>query len=257
MRFKHLIMFVAAAVFATNASAQEEVEDKNLFNHLSVGVTAGTPGFGADVAMPICNYVQVRAGFSMLPKFKFDAEMDLNDYSSELSGYGVPDVLEAEAKIGFTNGKLLFDVYPFKKSTFHVTAGFYFGGGSIIKAYNKEDGMLMGLTEYNRDHPDRMIGYELGDYLLTPDADGNISAAIKTSGFRPYIGIGSGRAVPKKRIGLMFEAGVMFWGSPKIYCNGDELTSEDLGSDGGDVIKVLSQIKVYPVLNFRLCGRIF
>ena len=49
----------------------------------------------------------------------------------------------------------------------------------------------------------------------------------------------------------------MFWGTPKIYCNGDELTNEDLGSDSGDVVEVLSKLKIYPVINFRLCGRIF
>lgn len=114
----------------------------------------------------------------------------------------------------------------------------------------------MGITEYNRDHPDNMIGYEMGDYLLTPDQNGNISAEIKTASFKPYLGIGVGRAVPKKRIGFMFEAGVMFWGSPKLYCNGDELTSEDLGSDDGGLMEALSKITVYPVLNFRLCGRI-
>lgn len=256
MRIKHLFLFLATALATVNANAQEE-NDKNLFNHLSVGVTAGTPGFGADAAMPVCDYVQIRAGFAMMPKFKFDAELDISEYTGSLSGYDIPSELDVEAKIGFANGKVLFDVYPFKSSRFHITAGAYFGGGSVIKAYNKEEGALADLAEYNREHPNSMIGYELGDYLLTPDADGNISAEIKTKGFKPYLGLGFGRAVPKNRIGFMFEAGVMFWGAPKLYCNGDELTSEDLGSDGGDVIKVLSQIKVYPVLNFRLCGRIF
>ena len=231
MRIKHLLVLMAAAFTAVSTYAQEE-EDKNIFNHLSVGVTAGTPGIGGDVAMPICNYVQVRAGFAMMPKFKFST-------------------------VGFANGKLLFDIYPFKKSAFHITAGAYFGGGSIIKAYNKEDGLLKDVADYNRRNPDDLIGYELGDYLLTPDANGNVNAEIKTSGFRPYIGIGNGRAVPKKRIGFMFEVGVMFWGTPKIYCNGDELTNEDLGSDSGDVVEVLSKLKIYPVINFRLCGRIF
>lgn len=255
MRIKHLLVIFAAAFTATGAAAQEE-EDKNIFNHLSVGVTAGTPGFGADAAMPICNYVQVRAGFTMMPKFKFSTELELNDVPNVADAY-IPDIVDVEAKIGFTNGKLLFDIFPFKKSAFHITAGAYFGGGSVIKAYNKEDGLLQDVADYNRRHPNDLIGYELGDYLLTPDDNGNVNAEIKTSGFRPYIGIGNGRAVPKKRIGFMFEVGVMFWGTPKIYCNGDELTSEDLGSDSGDLMEVLSSIKIYPVINFRLCGRIF
>lgn len=253
MRLKHLILPVAMLFVALTVNAQDE--DKNMFNHLSVGVTAGTPGVGFDVAAPIGNYVQVRAGMSFMPSIKFDTELDISELPSA-SGYDIPETAEIEAKIGFTHGKLLFDVFPFKKSSFHITAGAYFGTSAIIKAYNKQDGLLMGITEYNRDHPDNMIGYEMGDYLFTPDQNGNISAEIKTASFKPYLGIGVGRAVPKKRIGFMFEAGVMFWGSPKLYCNGDELTSEDLGSDDGGLMEALSKITVYPVLNFRLCGRI-
>lgn len=114
----------------------------------------------------------------------------------------------------------------------------------------------MDITRYNNANPDNMIGYELGDYLLTPDENGNVSAEIKTASFKPYIGLGFGRAVPKKRIGFMFEAGVQFWGSPKLYCNGDELTEEDFDGEDGGLMKTLSKITVYPVINFRLCGRI-
>ena len=231
MGIKRFFILVSLALIAFSANAQEDY-DKNIFNHLSVGVTGGTPGIGADVAMPVCNYVQVRAGFSVMPKFTFSTDLEISETPYDLSY--VPNEISVEAKTGFTNGKLLFDIYPFKSSGFHITAGAYFGGGSVIKGYNKEDGLLKEVADYNKRNPNNMIGYELGDYLLTPD-----------------------RAVPKKRLGFMFELGVMFWGSPKVYCNGDELTSEDLGSDGGEVMKVLSKIKVYPVLNFRLCGRIF
>ena len=44
MKFNYIglaLMMVFASVFTANAQ-----EDKNLFNHLSVGITAGTPGIG-------------------------------------------------------------------------------------------------------------------------------------------------------------------------------------------------------------------
>ena len=253
MNLKHLILPLAMVFTALNVNAQEE--DKNMFNHLSVGVTAGTPGIGFDVAAPIGNYVQVRAGLAFMPSIKFGTDLDINEMP-DVSGYDIPETMEVEAKVGFTNGKLLFDVFPFKKSSFHITAGAYFGSSAIIKAYNKEDGLLMDITRYNNANPDNMIGYELGDYLLTPDENGNVSAEIKTASFKPYIGLGFGRAVPKKRIGFMFEAGVQFWGSPKLYCNGYELTEEDFDGEDGGLMKTLSKITVYPVINFRLCGRI-
>ena len=83
------------------------------------------------------------------------------------------------------------------------------------------------------------VGVELDDYLLEPDDNGNVNAYIKTASFKPYLGIGIGRAVPKKRIGLMFDAGVQFWGSPKVYCNDHKLTKEDVGGEGGDIMDCL------------------
>lgn len=258
MRIKLLFMSLAMAFTASCAYAQEG--DRNCFNHLSVGLSVGTTGIGIDVATPICNYVQVRAGVDFMPNIKINTDLDIE--APSVPGYNVPENIDVEGKIGFTNGKLLFDIYPFKRSAWHVTAGAYFGSSKIIKAYNKEDGLLLDLAKYNNDVEAGLlpgqdkIGVELGDYLLEPDDNGNVNAYIKTASFKPYLGIGYGRAVPRKRLGFMFDLGVQFWGSPKIYCNDHELKETDVDSDSGDFIKTLSKITVYPVINFRLCGRI-
>lgn len=164
--------------------------------------------------------------------------------------------------MGFVNGKLLFDVYPFRRSSFFITAGAYFGSSKVIKAHNKEDGLLKDLANYNNDVDAGVIsgdkvGVELGDYLLEPDDNGNLDAYIKTASFKPYLGLGFGRAVPKtKRVGFMFELGCQFWGTPKVYCNDIRIHEGDIDGDGG-IMKTISNIKVYPVLNFRICGKIF
>lgn len=238
----------------------EEKQKKNCFNHLSVGVSLGTTGIGIDAAMPICDYVQVRAGVDFMPNIKLSTDLDID--VPNVPQYEIPENIEVEGKIGFTNGKILFDVYPFKKSSFHVTAGAYFGSSKVIKAYNKEEGILKDVANFNNDveqglYPGQdKIGVMLGDYLLEPDDDGNVNAYIKTAGFKPYLGIGFGRAVPKKRISCMFDLGVQFWGTPKIYCNGQRLTESDVDGEDGGVIEVISKVKIYPVINFRLCGRI-
>lgn len=262
MRVKYL-MLAAVAAFALTANAQEEEEtkkDNNVFNHLSVGLNVGTPGIGIDVAMPICTYVQVRAGVSFMPDIKFTTDLDITPPA--VVGYYIPDEIEVEGKVGFTNGKLLFDVYPFKRSSFHITAGAYFGSSKPVKAYNKEDGVLQGVSDYNNaveagTISAQKIGVELDDYLLEPDDDGNVDAYIKTSSFKPYLGVGFGRAVPKKRVGFMFELGVQFWGSPKVYCEDKKVEESDVDGDGGSILKTISKISVYPTLNFRICGRIF
>ncbi|MCD8288986.1 MAG: hypothetical protein LUC26_03615 [Prevotella sp.] len=257
------ILTILAAALAVSAVAQEqavsqEQADNNMFNHLAAGITVGTPGIGADVAAPIGNYVQVRAGFATFPQIKYSTSLDV--YVPEEAttvGYNIPGEVEVEGKTGFTNGKILVDVFPFKRSSFHVTAGAYFGGSTVVKVGNKVDGALSEINRYNANEGiNDPIGLELGDYLITPDADGNINAKIKTNAFKPYLGLGMGRAVPKKRVGFMFELGCQFWGSPKVYCNGERLEEDKVGESDGGIIKTLSKIKVYPVMNFRLCGRI-
>lgn len=170
--------------------------------------------------------------------------------------------MEVEGKVGFTNGKILFDIYPFRRSSFFISAGAYFGASKPVKAYNKQDGVLLGIAQYNNAVDNGYIqadkiGVEFDDYLLEPNDEGNVNACIKTSSFKPYLGIGFGRAVPKKRVGCMVELGVQFWGTPKVYCEGHELTESAAGDDGGGVIKFINHLTVYPTLSFRICGRIF
>ncbi len=258
MKIRFVMMAIMMASLSLPATAQEA--DKNMFNHLAVGLSVGMPGISIDVAAPVGNYVQLRAGVSFFPNIK--AKTDLSMYIPDRAydyGYEIPDEVNVEGKVGFVNGMLLADVFPFKKSNFHVTAGFYVGTPQVVKAYNTQDGLLMDVVNYNRNEGrEDPIGVKLGDYLLTPDDEGNVNAQLKTWAFKPYVGIGFGRAVPKtKRVGFMFELGCQFWGSPSVWCNGEKLEKDKVGdSSSGAIIKTISKITVYPVLNFRLCGRI-
>ena len=50
--------------------------------------------------------------------------------------------------------------------------------------------------------------------------------------------------------------GVQFWGTPEVYLRDHKLTKADTNSDTGEVLNYLSKATVYPVLNFRIVGRI-
>jgi hypothetical protein len=275
---KHL--FITCAVLlslCTTAKAQ----DKNMFNHLSVGVTAGTPGIGVDVAAPVGDYVQLRAGVSFMPKFNIKKTFSINenllptevaDYFEELQDvYNIPEEVEVKGYPSLTTGKILADVYPFKSSSFHVTGGFYFGGSAVASIENQTD--LTCIYNANRDinvynrrveagnipggTVQKLIGVEFDDYLLTADESGKVKCDIKAWAVRPYLGIGFGRAVPKNTVGFMFELGCQFWGSPKVYNNNEQLSAGDLDNeDGSNVLKTISKISVYPVMNFRICCRV-
>ena len=215
-------------------------------------------------------------------------QVDLSQYP----GGNLPNNMEIQGKLKNTTGHVLIDLYPGGHS-FHFTVGAYFGPEEIIDVYNKEDGFMKPITAYNdaiiyaqsqtpsnsvvpqnvRDVVDKyglkMIGGELGDYFVTPNpADkGNVNAYAKVKSFRPYVGLGFGRAVPKGRIGCQLDLGVQFWGKPEIYVptynkttgtyQCEKIDGDKAGDDAGKVLKTVSKVSVYPVLNFRLVGRIF
>lgn len=269
---KNYLSLIVALIIATIASAQT---DPRLFNHLSVGLNVGTTGIGADVAMPVTRFLDIQAGFSIMPKIKYNTNVHLNinqytNISNTIQNLNINDI-PIQGKLNMVNGKVLINFYPIPISSFHITAGAYFGKGDVVEVYNTTEHQLNVINEANAaiDEYNKIakqnglptqdnIGVKLGDYLLTPDAEGNVKSTLKTNGFKPYVGIGFGRAVPKKRIGFKFDLGAMFWGAPDVIDhNGVSLTKQDWDGKDGGAFKVISKIKVYPVLNFRLCGRIF
>ncbi len=258
---RKLFLVCALAVFSIGqsfAGGEYDEDAKNLFNHLSVGVSLGTDGVGFDLASPIGNHFAVRAGMSIWPKVSYDTDVDPGTDSKSfiLNKDGKIDI---EGKVKISNFKLLFDYYPFKRSSFRVTAGAYIGNEKIISVYNK--GQFMEQYEWGR------AGIQHGNYKIASDSKGNINLDVKVNGFKPYLGVGFGRAVPRKRIGVAFDLGVQFWGKPALYTNvkddfGDasyrKLTEQENGNkDFNDAIDKMSKIVVYPVLSLRLCGRIF
>ena len=225
--------------------------DLHILNHLAVGAEVGTMGWGVDVAMPVTPFVDVQAGFNMFPHVGFKTSIGMNQ---PLAGISEAKV---KGKPLLKGGKLLVNVMPLPMLTsFHVTVGAYFGQQDIMGLYNVEP-LPAEIAEYNTLHPDDPRGIALGNYLLTPDTEGNIDGRLKVNMAKPYVGIGIGRGVPKRRIGFKMDLGCVFWGKPTVFCNNEEVPKGSADGDNGGVMKVITKIKFYPVLNFRVCGKIF
>lgn len=276
---KTLLCLAAAFMAMTSAYAQV---DTRLFNHLSVGLNVGTPGIGADVAMPATRFLDIQAGFSIMPKITYSTEIhpnistyvkyDNNAVAQQITEKLDLDEIPIRGKLSMVNGKIMINVYPIPTSSFHITVGAYFGKSDIIDVYNTKPGQLDAIDKanalideantnlanvpgYKQQDP---IGVKIGDYLLEPK-DGNIKATLKTNGFKPYVGLGIGRAVPgRTRVNFKFDIGAMFWGSPDVIDhNGESLMKHDFDGKDGGAFRIISKFKVYPVLNFRVSGKIF
>ena len=270
---KKLLLICGTAVLcAAQSSAKLTPEDYKLFNHLSAGVSIGLDGIGIDIAAPMTHRFALRAGYTFFPNISYSTTINLNE-SNVLSKY---EDVGLKGKLKMANFHLLVDCYPFKKSSFHITAGAYFGRRTLVSAYNTEPFVK---ENYWGD-----AGIELGttdnlysQYTLTTDEEGNAQADVKLRGFKPYVGIGFGRAVTKRRIGVQFDLGVQFSGAPEVWSNakyfdyeqGDYVTGyqkidrnriTNPGSDFQDIkdgMRVAEKFRIYPVLKLRINGRIF
>lgn len=263
-----ITLFAATTISAQETTTKQKKENKfGLANRVGVGVGYGTEGLGFDVAIPLTQYVQVRAGLNIFPNIKFHEKTNVEyignvsyDYNGTQVGgpVEIQDEVRLNAKFGRTYGDLKFDCYPFgNRSSFFVTAGFSFGGGDLLKVTGHSS-EIPALQQEAKNY-----GVTIGDYDIPFDEDGNINGGVQVNNFRPYLGLGFGRLIPKKRVGFRFEIGAQFQGTPKVYYY-DENNSKVVvdvksavdGEDKDDIAKVMDWLKVYPVLKFSIRGRI-
>lgn len=165
----------------------------NTFRHLEVSLTAGTSGIGLDLAVPLCRFLQFRAGYDYMPQFRKSFNMNLagggqaarqyneqgnrirtpydriEQYIFEQTGMEMEDHIVMTGKMTMHNLKLLLDIYPLKYDKhWHITAGVYWGPEEFAQAENApESSKTISLMEsYNQDYmqagPDDPIkGYGL------------------------------------------------------------------------------------------------
>ena len=242
------LMFIFAVCLSA-ISLQLHAQEKKLgfFNSMSVGVNLGSTGWGIDVAAPINQYLSLRAGFTTMPNYSITEGVDVVN----MENYYNTHSMEVEGSVGRTSGEVLLNLYPFKRSSFFITGGAVFGGDKIIKLNGHSEELAQNQNTTGE------YGIEIGDYFIPIDQNGNVSSGIKVASFRPYIGLGFGRIVPKnKRVGFLFEIGAQIHGTPEVYTDFGSLNTT-LEEADNEFTDILNQITVYPVLRFRLCGKIF
>lgn len=234
--------FSVVAIALVSLSSMAASPQGGVFKHLGVGVGAGTTGVSVEFSTPITRWMQLRAGMSFMPDIKIGTEADI--YSPNDGFYSDVDL---DLGLGRTQGSLILNIYPSPWGSFFIAGGFYFGGDKLlkIKGYSPE------LAQYQG------AGVEIGDYILPVDKNGNIDGFLKVKNVRPYVGIGWGRPVPNRRVNFGIELGVQFMGKSKLYSNYGQITTNTYSDGENDIQKIMDKVSVYPVLTFRLNGRIF
>jgi len=159
MKIKRLLA-ISGLFMSLSVSAQD------YFNHMDLGVNVSSTGIGADIAMPVGDYVRLRAGFTYMPKFTFssnfavdfmgDVSADklrrMKDMMSYFTGEPMKDNIDMQMKPTWSQFKFLVDIMPFKNNKhWNVTLGFYAGPSTIGEAINDPSGntTLVGVNMYN------------------------------------------------------------------------------------------------------------
>ena len=274
---KRMVMVaMMASLLCGSAWAQESCVkgdfQRGVFDHVGVNVSAGTEGIGVGLAAPVTSFLELEAGVNVMPGFKLTG--DLNVPSQEIhvnygpTANGVPittpnATVEAKGDFARTTFNFKAHIYPFGgDSKFFVAAGFSFGGEKIAKVTGHSDELaeFVNRPEYSQFKQQILdqIGAQIDKYKIKFDDNLNISGDIRCNGFRPYLGLGCGRLVPKNRVGFRVEAGCQFMGKLKVYQNDEEIDISSALKDAGedDISKFVENWKVYPVLKFSIVGRI-
>lgn len=241
-------IFVAAALLSASFQASAQ-----FFDHLSLGVGAGLDGVSLDLAVPVGNYVQLRAGGSYMPPVRIPKEFKNFEYQK-----GKTMDLNVMGQMQISSFNAMLDLFPGKKTGFHFTLGLFAGDRTIASV--------------------RSVGVEFEEELVVGnkqfeyDDNGQVHLNLDVNKFLPYFGIGAGRPVPNKAVSFVFDFGALYTGGMGVYTYATDLTqplegkqyvritSEDVAEVGFEdygILGILGSIPVLPMLKFSLFFKIF
>ena len=219
---KKILLAIALVSVCFASHAQDEIEIKERKN--AFAASFGLPGLGIEFARKLS------------PKFS----ARLAWHSAQLINLGVENIeikddkvnLLANAEVSIID--LGIEYNPFKNSSFKLTTGL----GYLA---NVNTNLVVTYTE----------DVKLGDVIITKNDVGEIVADVTWSGIAPYVGIGFGRAVPKRRFGFGFELGTYYTSSPDVKLTASELLAPT-ASQEENLQKSLSSFKFIPRVQVRL-----
>jgi len=280
------ILFLWAVAMTFPVWAQDNME---AFRHLSIGGEVGLHGFGMEVAVPVQKHVVLKAGFNKAPSgdlLSTDLSIDTKDLRqaqedySTVTGYefnnkfGDESVISAGLHTGLTNMKAMVNWYPFSTGRFYLAGGVYYTPGNakddpfLRISGNTTENDWAALKELNgilSPTDQKELALEIGDEkypVIEKDGCGFMQADFRTDPLKYYLGMGLGRCVPNKRLGLQLELGAMIYHNARLYCQDKEVgtimdAADVLGSDTKEIIEYVDKYPIYPQITVRLSFRVF
>ena len=269
---RKLSVSLLGIIISLGISAQDNME---AFRHFAIGVEGGLHGLGVEVAMPVHKSLVVKAGVNFMPSgdlFSTDLSLDTEALkeAQEESGknfehkFGDEAIIDAGLGVGLTNFKLMLNWHPFAEKSFYLAGGIYYSlnDDPFIKISGKttEDDWA-ALQELQEADPsgNHELGMEVDGVMYSvteKDGCGFMQADLRMDPLKYYVGLGLGRSIPNKRVGLQFELGAMIYQNATFYCQDKEISKEGLTEQFGEsveqVFDFMDKYPIYPQLTLRL-----
>lgn len=234
-----LLSLAAALAFSLNARAQ-------VFDGLALGVGGGSDGLSFEIATPLGDHFQLRAGYGL------SLGLIKANYTVGVSAGGKIATYPLSFRFAESDGRLLFNIYP-GLGKFHFTVGAYLGSANFIKGTLSNlsaDASTSGISYGGKTiFP---VNNALDMYVRT----GNGKFAVK-----PYLGIGFGRPVSDdKTVTFSVDLGCMYQGKASIWLSGKDNAEIDVSNEKdfqGSVGQWTKYLQFMPVLNFHLYVNLF
>lgn len=285
MKLERLLFLITAMMLLLPLSAQEKKRDDMRFlDHLTLGGEMGTMGIGLEAATPLRPNIRLRAGIMALPFTSVFADDSHQDFLEVVSAKGnsydymvarderimkallkewlpyrsssFPNTVDIKEKLLRIEGKVLVDFYPKRGSWFYFTAGAYIGnmdqwhmkGGidpiyakavSVVNDYLPEDDKmrLLSINPSFNYYSEAEVG-----------SDGKVDYSYRVLPVKPYVGIGFGRMLPKRKLGCHFDLGVLYRGRWRVHSDGYHRDDFD---------PFFNWTSIYGIAALRLTGRLF
>ena len=224
---KQLLLLVTICTIGGSAFCQEKVKIKTPNDgKFAIGLGIGTTP-SLDVSYQYNRHLSVKLKYNY---FKYNTVTQL-DISNEKIALGSDLNMSA---IG-----LSLEYFPFAKSSFKLV-----GGVSYVLKGNLE---VLATPTGN---------YTFGETVFTPQEVGSFKFGLDYGkGIAPFVGIGFGRAVPKKRVGFGFELGTYYLKQPAVSLTGTERLSS-MNEQEAKVQANMNDWRYWPMLNIRLAVRV-
>lgn len=260
--------------------------------HLSVDVEAGLHGIGVEAAIPLGPHLVIKGGYNMAPDMVFfntdivvntSGLMEAQNRYEQLSAatgenysfrnrFSRESVVNAGAKLGQDNYKLMLNWYPFAGGKFYLAGGVYYsrsrGRDDIItlEGHTTENdwAALYELREKTEGSYEMCVEIDGEQYSLADDGSscGQLTSSLRIDPIKYYGGMGLGRCIPNRFLGLQLEIGAMAFRNSELFCQNrsvgvlDKVSDGSLGGDVKDIAENMNRFPLYPQMTLRLCFRL-